>query len=269
MNDLLKKLRELIGPHLSLAYLLIALFALRWSIVEPYVVPTGSMEPTLKTGDRLYASKCSYDFRFPFVGFFSGKEWVLFRTGSVKRGDIVLFRAPHEPSTTYVKRAVGIPGDTVEFRAGELWVNGERVARNVASNREVMYDIVSEKEKTLYLENLTGVNHYMILDNRGEQSASRNYEPRVVPPDHLLAVGDNRDNSNDSRFWGFVPYENLKGKAIFIWFSGWDPLLQNDYREASMVQTIFYFVWDTFRFLFHLPSGQSWIRWERIGTKLQ
>ena len=261
MNVFFDKMVVQIRKHQSLALLLLALFALRWTIVEPYVVPTGSMEPTLKTGDKLYALKCAYDVRFPF------SEWIVFRTGAVKRGDVILFRAP-DKSVTYVKRAVGIPGDLIEFRNGELWVNIERMDRIPAPFREVMDDITEQTQKTLYIENLTDVRHHMILDNRFDGHFMRSMEPIRVPPGHLFAVGDNRDNSNDSRYWGFVPFENLKGKAMFIWFSGWDSLLPIDY-DVSLPVRVFYFIFDFFRFLFHLPTEHAWIRWERIGTLIQ
>jgi signal peptidase I len=96
----------------QLLLLILGLFALRSSLVEPYVVPTGSMEPTLKTGDRLYALKCAYDFKFPFT------NRTLFHLGEVKRGDVILFQAPHRPEMTYVKRAVGLPGDRLEIQNG-------------------------------------------------------------------------------------------------------------------------------------------------------
>lgn len=259
----MEKLKGKAKGQLSLVYLLIIMFALRWTVVEPYVVPTGSMEPTLKTGDRLYASKCAYDIRFPFT------EWILFRIGEVKRGDVILFRAPRDERITFVKRAVAIPGDTIEFRNGALWVNNVEVMRELAPDRDIMSDITDEKEKSVYLENLTGVKHYMILDNRFESHFTRSMEPRQIPPGHVFAVGDNRDNSNDSRYWGLVPYENLKGKALFIWFSGWDDLLPIDYPGESLIVRIFFFVFDFFRFLYHLPSEHAWIRWERIGTLIQ
>jgi len=212
---------------LPLLYLVIALFALRWTIVEPYVVPTGSMEPTLKTGDRLYALKCAYDVRFPFT------DWVLFRTGKVERGDVILFRSPENPSITFVKRAVGLPGDRIGFKNGVLYVNGEKVPKTIFSNRDVMYDIDRQEDKTLFLENLTGVQHYVILDSGDPRH--RDFPEVVVPEDHLFAVGDNRDNSSDSRAWGFAPMENLKGRALFIWFSSWNWRVRPE-RIGTLIQ---------------------------------
>lgn len=217
-----KDLRTLIKESLPVIYLITALLALRWTVVEPYVVPTGSMEPTLKPGDRLYALKCAYDIRFPFT------EWTLLRTGEVKRGDVILFRNPVDPSITFVKRAIGLPGDKLKFDEGVLRINGEVVQKITADARDVMYDIESEETKTLYYEFLGQVKHYVILDRR----VDRFYEERemrhrstpeiTVPPGHYFAVGDNRDNSHDSRAWGFVPFENLKGKGMFIWYSSKD-----------------------------------------------
>jgi signal peptidase I len=207
---------EMIKSALPLVYLIAGLFALRWSVVEPYVVPTGSMEPTLKTGDRLYALKCAYNFRvpIPFV------ETILFRTAEVKRGDVILFKAPLSPDVTYVKRCVGLPGDRIEFRNGVLYVNGEEVKKTPLEDRSIMYDIDDQEEKTLYVENLSNVQHYVILDNL--RPNKRDMEEILVPPDHVFAVGDNRDNSFDGRAWGFVPMDSLKGKALFLWYSSKD-----------------------------------------------
>lgn len=223
MNPLVKKFKS----YLPLTNLIIFLLALRWTVVEPYVVPTGSMEPTLKTGDRLYALKCAYDVRFPFT------EWILFRTGNVKRGDVILFRAPKDPSITYVKRAIGLPGDRIEFREGALWVNGEEVIKNELRDSNVMYDIDGNTEKALYIEHLSGVKHYTILDQY--RPHMRNIYELTVPEDHLFAVGDNRDNSHDSRAWGFVPMENLKGRAMFIWFSFWEGRTRTE-RVGTLIQ---------------------------------
>jgi signal peptidase I len=222
-----KKTTQTIRGYLPLVYLIVALLALRWTIVEPYVVPTGSMEPTLKPGDRLYALKCAYDIRFPFT------DWIVFRTGQVKRGDVILFRAPKDPSVTYVKRAVGLPGDKIRFSEGRLFINGEEIQKSPVPNdtplRGIMYDIENQEDKTLYLEQLGKVKHYVILDNRfnggsgsvyGDQDFHHRFMDEIeIPPGHYFAVGDNRDNSYDSRAWGFVPEANLKGRAMFIWFS--------------------------------------------------
>lgn len=253
-----------IQSSLPLVYLILALFALRWTIVEPYVVPTGSMEPTLKTGDRLYALKCAYDIRLPFT------DIILFRTGRVKRGDVILFRAPRDPSITYVKRAIGLPGDKLEFRNGALFVNGKEAEKNLFPNRDVMYDIENESRKRLFLEDLTGVKHYVILDSYHDDSHNRSLEEITVPEGHYFAVGDNRDNSYDSRAWGFVPEESLKGKAMFIWYSSWDPLLKESMiADYSLPMRIVMFFVDFGRFFVHLFQDEAWIRYERVGTYIQ
>lgn len=228
--------------------LIICLLALRWTVVEPYVVPTGSMEPTLKPGDRLYALKCAYDVRFPFT------DWILFKTGKVKRGDVILFRAPKTPEITYVKRALGIPGDTIEFRSGDLYVNGKLASRIVAPDRTVMEDLERESQRSLYIEKLGDLPHYMILDNY--YGLHRDFGPITIPEGHYLAVGDNRDNSHDSRAWGFVPEENLKGKAMFIWYSS---QRVSEPQPADGFATHLTAIWDN---VVHARS-------ERVGTVIQ
>lgn len=217
---------KMVRSSLPLVWLVVALLALRWTVVEPYVVPTGSMEPTLKTGDRLYALKCAYDVRFPFTDF------ILFRVRDVKRGDVILFKAPHDPAITYVKRAVGLPGDRISLHDGKLFVNGEPMPKTLSENRELLYDIHDKENKDLYIETLTGVRHWTILEQNlspiEAEGKGREFQEVIVPEGQIFAVGDNRDNSFDSRLWArtggptFVPYEYLKGKAMFIWFSSWD-----------------------------------------------
>lgn len=257
----LESIKKTVKGWLPFTYMIVGLFALRSSLVEPYVVPTGSMEPTLKTGDRLYALKCAYDLKIPFT------NTTLLKFADVKRGDVILFQAPHKPEYTYVKRAIGLPGDKIEFRDGMLYVNGAAMEKAEYPHRDILYDIERNYDKRLYLENLTGVKHYVILDGMHDHTGSRYTEPLTVPEGHLFAVGDNRDNSYDSRAWGFVPMENLKGKAMFIWFSGWDPLLKESMIEQhSLPMMIVYFVVDFFRFIIDWAKGDAWIRYEKIGT---
>ncbi len=254
--------KEWLKEKIALAMLIVGLLAIRWCLVEPYVVPTGSMEPTLKPGDRLYALKCAYDVRFPF------KDWVLFRIQTVKRGDIILFRAPQDPDTIYVKRAVGIPGDRISLRNGVLLVNGEEMPKVPQSERGLMYDIEREGDKTLFVETLTGLKHYVILDNQFPNH--RSMDEIVVPPDHFLAIGDNRDNSHDSRAWGFVPYENLKGKAMIIWFSAADRAdIGRRPQPVAGLRMVVEMLRDMIVFTGHLFTGDAYVRKERIGTLLQ
>lgn len=249
----------------QLILMIAALLALRWSIVEPYVVPTGSMEPTLKTGDRLYALKCAYDLRIPMT------NTILFRTGTVKRGDVILFEAPRTPEITYVKRAIGLPGDKISFRNGALYVNGEEIKKSVFPTREVMYDIEDQDRKTLFVEQLGEVKHYVILDGKFDQSPSRYMDEISVPEGHLFAIGDNRDHSYDSRYWGFVPMENLKGKAMFIWYSSWDPNVKESMTSTSLtlLERIYYYIYEFFKFFPDYFKGEAWIRKERVGTFIQ
>ena len=261
-----EKSEGFIKSSLPLVYMIIALLALRWTVVEPYVVPTGSMEPTLKTGDRLYALKCAYDIRLPFT------DIILFRTGAVKRGDVILFKSPRDPNITFVKRAVGLPGDKIEFRSGALYVNGVEMEKSTFPDRSVMRDIEYESRKNLYLENLTGKKHYVILDTAAAYSSSRSHDEITVPEGKLFASGDNRDNSYDSRMWGFVPMENLKGKALFIWYSSWDPSLKDSMiAEYSLPERVlmFFVEFGTFFIDLFQGEGKAWIRYERIGTHIQ
>jgi signal peptidase I len=269
------KVKKTLNSSFSFLWILLILFAARWTLIEPYVVPTGSMEPTLKTGDRLYALKCAYDVRIPFT------NSILFRTGDVKRGDVILFDSPPNPEITYVKRAIGLPGDRLEFRNGALFINGEEMKKELWPDRRIMEDIDYSDRKQLFVEYLDTKRHYTILDTAMEPMKHRSpgeiFDGEItVPADSLFAVGDNRDGSADSRFWGFVPMNNLKGRAMFIWYSSWDDhpeiveSMRNTYPfDSGLVRLgkrIFGFVNEFVMFFPHLYTGDAWVRWERIGT---
>lgn len=184
---------------------------LRSFLVEPFRIPSGSMMPTLLVGDFILVNKYSYGIRLPVL------NDKIIENGEPVRGDIIVFRYPRDPSIDYIKRVIGLPGDRVAYYNKVVYVNG-RPAKQISLGR---YQGVGQGSHMtgaeLRLEDLYGVEHD-ILVQPGESVAEGVY---VVPEGHYFVMGDNRDNSNDSRFWGTVPEQNLVGKAFFVWMS-WD-----------------------------------------------
>jgi signal peptidase I len=223
----------------SLFILVLAIFAIRSTIASPYHVPTASMEPTIKVGDRLLAYKLAYKLKLPFHDYIeSGMKAVgidftgtLIEWGTPKRGDIIVFKYPKDPDTDYVKRVVGIAGDELQIVKDILYINGkpqERVDHN--DDRAVLNDIDDHKEiKLLYRENLAGLSHWVMQNIPSARHFTRSTWPRPgeaaykVPEDSLFVIGDNRDNSKDSREWEHVPLEYVRGKALFVIWSVYTP----------------------------------------------
>lgn len=185
---------------------LVIVLVLRSFLVEPFQIPSGSMLPTLEVGDFILVNKFAYGLRLPVVG----TEVV--ELGNPERGDVMVFRYPEDGRTNYIKRVVGLPGDRIHYLNNTLTINGREVpTRFVASLPPV----------ALYEEQLGGVEHQIYRDIGGIAGAG---EGRwVVPEDHYFVMGDNRDNSNDSRFWGMVPDDMVVGKAFAIWMH-WDSI---------------------------------------------
>jgi signal peptidase I len=184
---------------------------LRSFIAEPFRIPSGSMMPTLLVGDFILVNKFTYGIRLPVIN----KK--IIELNEPKRGDIVVFRYPKDPSVDYIKRIVGVPGDKIVYHNKQLTINGVP-AKQVSIGR---YQGVGQGEDMTgaeeLSEDLTGVEHDILIRN-GVPTVEFAY---VVPEGNYFAMGDNRDNSNDSRYWGPVPEANLVGKAFFIWMS-WD-----------------------------------------------
>lgn len=214
----------------SLAVLIVAIFALRWSIASPYHVPTASMEPTIKVGDRLLAFKLAYNLKIPFTDIVAS-QW-----GTPGRGDIIVFKYPKDVDTDYVKRVVGLPGDRIELIDDILQVNGKPMERIEFNNdRTILEDIDDHKEiKLLYREKLEQdkdktVEHWVIQNIPSARRFSRSSWPPtgapayIVPENMLFVMGDNRDNSTDSRIWGEVPQSYVRGKALFVIWSVYTP----------------------------------------------
>ncbi|MFW7377547.1 MAG: signal peptidase I [Oligoflexus sp.] len=204
----------------SLFILIVIIMCFRWSVASPYHVPTASMEPTIKVGDRLLAFKLSYDLKLPFT------DYSLIRWGKPERGDIIVFRFPKDPQIDYVKRVVGIAGDRIKVIDDILYINGEPQERvEFEHDRSILSDINDNpKGKALYKERLDDTEHWVIQDRTrfrfrpdGERYPADG--EFVVPEDSLFVMGDNRDNSTDSRAWGVVPLSYVRGKAQFVIWS--------------------------------------------------
>jgi len=184
---------------------------LRSFIAEPFRIPSGSMMPTLLVGDFILVNKFTYGVRLPVL------NTKLVELNSPERGDIVVFRFPKNPTVDYIKRVVGIPGDKISYYKKTVYVNGKLAKQASLGSYQGVGQGVNMTGAEHFVENLAGVEH-SILVKHGLPSVEGVF---VVPEGQYFVMGDNRDNSNDSRYWGTVPEENLVGRAFFIWMS-WD-----------------------------------------------
>ena len=205
-------------------------FVLRSFLYEPFQIPSGSMMPTLLVGDFILVQKFDYGIRNPVA------NNILIETNKPERGDVVVFKYPEDIRLDYIKRVVGLPGDRIIYRNKDLYIlpacqDGSKCDQQF---QEMKKTLVKRGEFTQgpysldrYVETLGGVKHDVLLNFRMpdmspryfKQSATARNDEWVVPEGHYFVMGDNRDNSTDSRFWGFVPEENLVGKAVVIWMS--------------------------------------------------
>jgi len=196
----------------------LVVFLLRGFVVEPFRIPSGSMLPTLEIGDFILVNKFSYGIKLPILH----KEIV--DLGDPVRGDVVVFRWPGDNKTSYIKRLVGVPGDKIEYRNRQLYVNGqvvktEHVGDYIPAGKshaeEHFLQTIATSEKVDGQEKM--VQYSTLLSKRNGLNLNQ-AESWVVPEGHYFMMGDNRDNSADSRAWGFLPDENVVGKAFFVWF---------------------------------------------------
>ena len=203
---------------------ILIVFLLRSFLVEPFKIPSGSMIPTLLVGDFILVNKYLYGIRIPV--------WnrKLFEVARPERGDVMVFRYPVDPSLDYIKRVVGLPGDRIEYRDSRLTING------VAVPVRRIEDYLSKERMQFsprFVEKLGAVEHEILIEEEapGFAAPGRAFPHAAdchyntdglscnVPPGHYFVMGDNRDNSSDSRVWGFVPDENIVGKAFLIWLN--------------------------------------------------
>jgi len=219
---------------LSLFLSLLVVFAIRSSVVEAFKIPSGSMIPTLLTGDYIFVNKFAYGFNVPFTDWFMDKAVTIIPRDPPKRGDIVVFKYPKDESIYFIKRVIGTPGDTIELRDKTLYVNGnamEHVELPPADSDPIFKKMQEPKYEQpslkIYNEHLDTKTHWIMLDTGSYSTNS--FGPVTVPKESLFCMGDNRDFSNDSRFWGFVPLKNVKGKAMVIWLSLWLNFSESQY----------------------------------------
>jgi len=220
--------KEWIEPFLIAA---VAALIIRQFVVEAFKIPSGSMIPTLTIGDHLLVNKFVYGPRIPFtdVRIFTWKE--------PKRGEIIVFKYPENESKNFIKRVVGLPGDKIEIKKGRLFINDQPVPvieQRVSGGQEQGVGPSYYQEPRLLEEQLGVVKHQ--IQYLRDQS-DYDFGPRLVPAESVFVMGDNRDNSQDSRVWGFVKHEKILGRALIIYWS-----------------------WD---------GDGRWVRWERIGTLIR
>ena len=195
----------------SLFPILLLVLVFRSFLFEPFKSPSGSMIPTLLIGDFILVNKYTYGLRLPVT------NTKIMDIGEPERGDVVVFRYPVDPRVNFIKRLVGLPGDTITYRDKELFINGEKIdmaEKGYYTSRDVKCSTPSPD--ALRIEETVGdVSHDILIHTR---SASRN-DRWIVPEGHYFVMGDNRDRSNDSREWGFVPEDHLMGRAVGIWLN--------------------------------------------------
>ncbi|HVZ75092.1 MAG TPA: signal peptidase I [Polyangia bacterium] len=204
----MREYAESIGVAVAIALLL------RAFVVEAFQIPSGSMIPTLEVGDHIFVSKFAYGLGIPFT------NMKVLQYAEPKRGDIIVFKYPLEQSTDYIKRVVGLPGDVLEMRQGELYINGTIVPREQVPG-ECHYSesgraSIDDRECERWIETLDGRKHQTIQE---PMRGSRDFERKVIPAGHVFVMGDNRDNSSDSRVWGTVDRDLIKGRALIVWWS--------------------------------------------------
>ncbi len=195
---------------------LLVVLVLRSFLVEPFKIPTGSMIPTLLVGDYILVNKFAYGLRLPVLG------TEIVPIGKPQRGEIMVFKYPENPSINYIKRVVGVPGDQITYRDKQLFINGEPVAQTLEAQLPA-----GRPEFKIYNEQLGEVSHSIMVTLQRSSEVEASW---VVPENSYFMMGDNRDNSRDSRYWGFVPDRLIVGKAFAIWMHmpGWLPSFERN-----------------------------------------
>ena len=212
------KLREY-GEAIIIAILL-ALF-IRTFIIQAFKIPSGSMKPTLLVGDHLLVNKFIYGIRIPIIDKF------LIQFKEPERGDVVVFKWPKDESLDFIKRVIGVEGDTIQIKDKQLYVNNKKVKEQLLDEKikNQLFGKYNDDEITnadAYEETIGNRKHIILYQpalEKLEKNKNDNFGPVTVPADSIFVMGDNRDNSEDSRYWGYVKLEKIKGEALIIYWS--------------------------------------------------
>jgi len=208
-----KVLRTIKEYVISLFLAILIALTIRHFVIEPFKIPSESMIPTLLVGDFIFVNKFKYGFQVPFVT----KRFIKFK--DPKKGEVVVFIFPGDKKKDFIKRVAGVAGDKLDFKDRTIYVNGVPVK----TFKNGTYTFKSHNTGALaagelYTETL-GEKKHPVLYTDIMPPEKYDFIPSTVPKDHIFVMGDNRDNSHDSRSWGFVPLDNIKGEALIVWFS--------------------------------------------------
>ena len=188
--------------------ILLLVFVIRTFLIEPFKIPSGSMMPTLIAGDFIAVNKFAYGLRLPVF------NKLIYKTGSPQRGDVFVFHYPKDPSIDYIKRVIGLPGDTIRYDNKKLFINNQALPQSFIGNYEYQLNADLSLKAKEFLETNNNLSHSILIHDIPSETIEF-----TVPDGHYFAMGDNRDNSSDSRVWGFVPDHLLVGKAFVIWLN--------------------------------------------------
>lgn len=244
----------LIGQTGSLFYIILLVFLCRSFVIEPYRIPSGSMLPTLYVGDFIAVTKWNYGIREPLT------NKIIFETGAPQRGDVIVFKYPEDPSVDYIKRVIGEPSDIIIYKDKQLFLikadapkdSLPTLVERVADGQYVEKVAGFDETYDVYKEQLDELEHQILINPHTSDFSQYFYRQKGlpvgawrVPENSYFVMGDNRDNSRDSRFWGFVPMEAVIGKTVGIWLS-----LEFNRDKDDLLPAI-------------IPSA---VRFERIGA---
>lgn len=204
-NSWLLKLIKIAREFFPILFLV---FVIRTFLIEPFKIPSGSMMPTLIAGDFIAVNKFSYGLRLPVF------NKLIYKIGSPERGDIFVFHYPKDPSIDYIKRVIGLPGDTIRYESKKLFINNQQMSQTYLGEYEYQLNEDLSLKAKEFLETNNNLSHSILIHDIPSETIEF-----IVPEGHYFAMGDNRDNSSDSRVWGFVPDDLLVGKAFVIWLN--------------------------------------------------